>query len=455
MPALNVRLTTPLTSYDAGATVQFSSLVIAPYLKDGVVKLPAGTIVRGVVKKTKRVGLGLIRERAALELEFREYELPDGRRYPLQAVLRSIDNARESVNKNGQIQGILAANGPQSLIGGVWHLPDFDRFSRSFIGLTGAGGRIVTQYSMGPFGAAAIFAARCLIFRLPEPEIQLTAGTEMYVRVTELPADAPSFEPQAPIPVPKDLAEWLAALPVATVKAKGPQAADIINVALIGSRVDVVDAFRAAGWVEAETLTPRSFSRAYKAYSAQRGYAAAPVSKLLYRDSEPELVFQKSFNTISKRHHIRLWQAEYEGQPVWLAAATHDVGVRYESGLKVTHQIQPQIDLERSKVIDDLGFTGCLNAPGFVERADAMRTKGDNGVISDGRLAVLFLRDCSHTVPAVDIPAPPRTQVARFARRMILEGRQYILRGNAYYWGYRVMAFRHTKNQAPQIGSDE
>ena len=454
-PALNVRLTTSLTSYDGGANVQFSSVAIAPYLQNGVVKIPAGAVVRGVVTKTKRVGLGLIHERATLALEFREYELPDGRRFPMRGVLKQIDNARETVDKNGEVKGILAANGPQSLVGGLWHMPDFDRFSRSFIGLTGAGGRIMTHYSLGPFGGLAVFAVRCAIFRLPEPEIQLTPGTEMYVRVTELPADSPTFEAAAESKVPMELKSWLASLPVEITKPNGLPAADIINMAFSGTRKELQAAFREAGWVEADSMNARSRSRFYKAYSSQSGYAAAPVSKLLYQDTEPDLVYQKSFNTLAKRHHIRLWETEYEGKPLWLAAATHDVGVRYESGLKMTHQIHPKIDWERKKVANDLSFTGCVDAPGFVNREHAIRNGGEGkGIISDGRLAFLQLHtDCAHQWTEFTRPDQPKPALARMARRMILEGRQYVVRGNAYYWGYRIATYRPSQNR--KIGIEE
>ena len=48
--------------------------------------------------------------------------------FPLHASLRAIDNARERVNSEGEIKGILAANGPHSLIHGLWHRPSLDMF---------------------------------------------------------------------------------------------------------------------------------------------------------------------------------------------------------------------------------------------------------------------------------------------------------------------------------------
>lgn len=453
--SVHVRLTQALTSYGTEAGSVFGAVVIAPYVRDGRVVLPPGTTVRGTVQRASRIGVGLVRERAILELAFDGYELPDGRQFPLTGKLKRIDNARETVTPAGQIKGILAANSPQSLVGGMWHVPSLELFPRSFVGLTGAGGKLFSEYSLGPVGAVGLFALRCALFRLPEPEIRLPAGTEMLVAIAPLPADAPSFEPQPPGEVPPDLAAWLGEQPVSVARLNGMEAADIVNIAIAGTREELVNAFRAAGWTEAEPLTPRSVSRAYHAYTAQKGYPSAPVSKLLYRNAEPDLVFQKSLNTMSKRHHIRIWRATDTNRDLWLAAATHDVGVRFDSAMKFTHQIHPRIDAERGKVVHDLAFTGCAEPAGYVARPDAVRTGGDGRApVSDGRLAVIFLRTCA--TPAEDsgvltMPAPPHSAVARLARRMMLEGRQYVLRGNPYYWGYHFIAMGRAQREPAGI----
>src|SRR5262245_17308474 len=99
-PLVHVRLLTPLTSYDSAKDAEIRSVVIAPLTLDGRVLMPQGTIVSGVVRRRRRVGLGLIRERASIDLDFREYELPDGRRFPLGSKLRRIENARETVSRD-------------------------------------------------------------------------------------------------------------------------------------------------------------------------------------------------------------------------------------------------------------------------------------------------------------------------------------------------------------------
>ncbi len=449
--SLNLRLTTTLTSYDSKVGSEFRAVVIAPYELNGELVLPSGTVVLGSVRRVKGIGLGIVRERASLDLTFREYELADGRRFPFRAMLRTVDNAREKVNEEGRITGILAANGPQNLVGGVWHRPSIALLTRAFIGLTGAGGRIFSAYSMGPIGGTVLFAIRCAMFRLPEPEIRFPVGTEMKLTVTELPAGSPAFASQEPAIVPTDLAEWLAKQPVEVSKPRDKPAPDLINIAILGSREDLENAFRAAGWFEAESLTPRSFSRAYTAFTKQTGYAAAPMSKLLYHGDEPDAVFQKSFNTMRKRDHIRLWRAEAAGEELWLGAATHDIGVKFKTALTLTHRIHPQIDAERAKVVNDLTFAGCVEPAGYVDRAASIRTGVEaKEVITDGKLAVLFLRSaCRGPLDTFspDMPNPPNSRAGRIVRRMMLEGRQYALRGNAYYWAWRAIAFHRSRKE--------
>lgn len=447
VPLLHVRLTSHLTSYQSKAGSEFTAVVIAPYIRDHRVLLPQGSIVSGRIKSARHVGLGVFRERASIDIEFNRYELADGRSFPMRATLRAVDNARESVSRRGSIKGILAANNPQSFVHGVWHRPRLGHFPRSFVGLTGAGGRIASAYSLGPIGAAGLFAIRLAMFRLPEPEIQLPAGSDLHLSAVELPPDAPSRPEEKPQLIDSEFAQWLAELPADVTKPGGEQAADKINIVFAGSQEQVMDAFRGAGWHEADPLTPRTFSRAYRSYTGQAGYPAAPVSKLLYEGEEPAMVFQKSFNTIAMRHHIRVWQAQ---DNLWLGAATHDIGVKFnKKAMTFTHKIDRRIDLERAKVINDLSFAGCVETPQYVTRPGlAQRQREAEEIVTDGQLAVLTLRSCETPLAGPPPPpSPPQSRLARIARRMMLEGRQYALRGNAYYWIYRAVSYKRAAKE--------
>jgi hypothetical protein len=135
-----------------------------------------------------------------------------------------------------------------------------------------------------------------------------------------------------------------------------------------------------------------------RALSEDRGYSAAPVSVLLLDGKPPDLVFQKANDTFARRHHVRLWRRPggLRGKPVWAAAATHDIAIDFsEQERTFIHRIDPQIDGERDKVVDDLLFAGHVKAVELVERPAVPRqTRNATGdrIQTDGRVAVLLLR---------------------------------------------------------------
>src|SRR5438445_341097 len=103
-------------------------------------------------------------------------------------------------------------------------------------------------------------------------------------------------------------------LPVQTTRGSSMRSADITNMMFLGTQDQLHQAFSAAGWWPAEPLTHKSAIRVYKAISAQRGYPTAPISTLLLDSKVADVNFQKAFNSVSKRHHIRIWkqEAQYE-----------------------------------------------------------------------------------------------------------------------------------------------
>lgn len=455
---LEVRLLDPVRSYGGASGASIRAVVTSAYQNREQVWLPVGTVLLGSVEDARPVGIGLARERARLRLGFNAYQLPDGRIFPISVHLRRIDNARETVEADGTIKGIIAANNPQSLVGGLWSRPDTLVLHRSVFGLTGLTGRIWSQFSMGPIGAGALIATRLALIRMPEPEIQLPSGTDLILSVESLSDDAPSFAREQRPSAEAETADWIRALPFEITKPGNRSSKDLINVAIEGSREELEAAFAAAGWQKAEPLNRRSVSRAYHAYTTQTGYASAPASKLFYRGEEPEFIFQKSLNTMAKRHHVRLWRAERDGREIWLGAGTHDIGVMFEPGaMTFSHRIHPRIDGERTKILNDLSFAGCVAQAAYVDRPAAVRKGGADMIYSDGRIASIRLQACAGTDAAVDQSAlkPLRWPAARMVRRAVLEARNYVLRGNPYYWAYRAIRWRPSAQELHMPGVEE
>ena len=136
----------------------------------------------------------------------------------------------------------------------------------------------------------------------------------------------------------------------------------------------------------------------FRAIAELRGYKEAPVSTLLLDGKPPDLVFQKQNNTFAARHHLRIWRRPdtFAGKPVWVCAATHDTGIDFsQENRTFIHKIDPLIDRERAKVVNDLLFAGAVKSLALVDRPEVPRQSqnatGDK-LETDGHMAVLILK---------------------------------------------------------------
>ena len=206
------------------------------------------------------------------------------------------------------------------------------------------------------------------------------------------------------VPVPATIAEIspldvLTSLvnsePFRTIAQKPPSPSDMTNLMFIGTSEQIQAAFREAGWSLSGALSPNAKFETARAIIENRGYSEAPMSILYLDGKPPDLTFEKQNDTFEKRHHIRVWMRPqtFNGKPVFVAAATHDISITFsQTSRNFTHGIDPEIDKERSKVANDLLFTGRVHAFALVERTnipkDASNATGDK-LITDGKMAVL------------------------------------------------------------------
>jgi hypothetical protein len=153
-------------------------------------------------------------------------------------------------------------------------------------------------------------------------------------------------------------------IPNVTQSASGTPG-DPLNVALIGTKAEVVKILLAAKWSPADALTLRSCLEIAEATVLERPYTDAPVSNLFLFGRKEDLAFEQPVgDDPRKRHHVRLWQSEKEdpdGRPVWVGAAIYDsrVGFSRTTG-QITHLTGPDVDAERDLLFRDLQGTGDL-----------------------------------------------------------------------------------------------
>jgi hypothetical protein len=186
-------------------------------------------------------------------------------------------------------------------------------------------------------------------------------------------------------------------LPLRTATREGTPS-DLINVAFLGTRDDVVNAFVDADWLPAEKLDVKTEVQTFFAVAYRHSYREGPVSSLVVDGQPPAMVFEKETDTFSKRHHIRIWASSqsYNGLPVWIGAGTHDIGIDFSRKARTfSHSVDRNIDEERLKIVNDLIFTGDVRAWAMVDRPAAphsfQNATGDN-LQTDGDIAVMSFK---------------------------------------------------------------
>ena len=425
---LHIRLTTAVGSYASRAGDAVNAVLIAPVVAGGETILPAGSVISGRLKSVQRVGLGFIHELAALDLEFTGITAPNGENVPLLARIQEVDNARERLTAEGSIRGTR----PTSSL------------SYRF------GGYIRTAIEWELHARLAIWAIKALLLQVPEPELYYPAGVEMTLALTQPVRALPSPDPiEGARRLTSDerakMAAVLEELPTRTHAALSNRPSDLLNVMFIGSREDVTTAFAAAGWIQPKPATFRTNIQRIRAVADGRGDRTAPMSDLLVLDAKPEMLWEKSFNDVSKRHHIRIWKqsATWEGREIWVGAATHDVDFAYlRPGKAMTHKIAEDVDTERDKVTNDLVFTTCVDMADDMERLDVptvTRNATGDPMRTDTRMSILQLNGCAtpHGVVTVAGTLPRHgSKMQRFARREILSFRSDVVRDNLYWRSY-------------------
>jgi hypothetical protein len=450
---LHVRLNTTVGSYASTPGSPVSAVLIAPVALDGETVLQAGSSLSGRVKAVTRVGFGVRHETAGLELEFNQLTPLDGEAVPISAQVAEVDNSRERVTRDGSIQGVRSTGSISYRVSGYI--------------------RTLLQWEI--HAALAEWAIRSLIAQVPEPEIYYPAGVELTLTLTQpLSLDAPLNAGQpAASQLTDDQREELTrdvrAMPYRTQAPSSGRSSDLTNLLFIGSHDQIVTAFAAAGWTQADPASMRGRIHWLRAVAELRGDVVAPMSLLLLNGAEPDMSWQKGLNDVSKRHHIRMWKedATWHGREMWVGAATRDVDFAYlRPGSRLSHKIEEDVDQERDKVAYDLAFTSCGVPLDWTDRADFPRfgrnATGDP-IVTDGRMAVVELNDCdsprlsTETVDSTPVPEHG-DKLQRFARREVLSARNELLRQNLYWRTYEgsrwIVEWIRRRNQRQTSGQE-
>ncbi len=428
---LHVRLTGAVGSFASRPGAPVTAVLIAPVKSGGDTVLPPGSVIYGHVKSVRRIGYGVIHEAASLDLAFDSIALPGGAPFPATMRLVSVDTGREEVTPAGTIREGRSTSSWGNHVAGY----------------------IRAAMLLDVHAQIAEWAVKSVITTVPEPEIYLPSGTELTLglsssvrtlavaRTDEDSRQLSEDENESLAPVISDLPERS----FAPRRKSTERPADLINLLFIGSRAQIATAFTAAGWTEARRGTFRSDISSAFAIAFDRGDRGMPMSPMQINGVDPDMTWEKGFNDVSKRHHIRLWKLAqtWHGQELWVGAATRDVEIGYlRSGKMMTHRVEELVDHERDKIAYDLTFATCADALEWWDRPDVPRlTRNATGdrMETDGQLAVLRMNDCDNPreITAAHDTLPVHGKLwQRILRREILNARNELLRANIYWKAY-------------------
>jgi hypothetical protein len=329
---LYLRLQTPVSTKTSKEGQSVTALVARPAEVQGGVAIPPGATVSGKIEKCSQSDRP--DQRAQLLLLFQKIDIPGEGSLDLKGHISGIPNARESLLADGTIVGLLQTDTPAALLNGVLakigtQSPDLQKeIEKEKIGQVNT----AIEYGQGT-------------------DLQFTLSEAVGVR--QLFASAPAKRLSAALVA--SFESVLATAPQRSV-AKENKPGDPINLVFAGTTENIGQAFRAAGWAEPKGKNGQSIFDTARAVINGDGYGVAPVSDLYLYGRKEDLAFEKVLNTFNKRHHLRLWMTTArtrDGRPIWLGAATHDVGIDVHPGV-VSHATDPNLDDERDQIEADL-----------------------------------------------------------------------------------------------------
>ncbi|WP_321477602.1 LssY C-terminal domain-containing protein [uncultured Paludibaculum sp.] len=409
---LELRLRQNLSSYSSKQGQEIRADLIAPVRVDGHTLLPQGSLLSGTLTEVKRIGWGARHLRASMRLTFNTIALPDGTTHELKTRIASVDNARETVDKTGKIVGIRATAPMGHRLAGI---------TRNI-------------FIWDPLLQMVLTGSTAAVLRFPEAEIYFPAGTEMFLALTEpLEVDTTWSTPMPRITTnPEDrerLLNLVRGMTFRTIREKNGKPGDFVNVVFLGEPEWVDRAFTAAGWLHADKLSKSTGWMSFRAVAEAKPYPNAPMSGMLLDEKPAVFQYTKALNSYSKRHHLRVFdQADaWNQRPILAASSTQDVAVTFSfSSSRLIHVVDRNIDNERAKIVNDLAFTGCVDAAELIERPWVPQTtKNYTGEVleTDGAVAVLEINPCRTPLRTLDPGAPLRVSGGRLQR----VGRQVML----------------------------
>jgi hypothetical protein len=209
-------------------------------------------------------------------------------------------------------------------------------------------------------------------------------------------------------------------------------ASDPVNVGVVGTRRQLIDAMRHAGWELADEHGLRNMAREVISTLFKQPYPKSPMSSLYLFGRSQDLGFEIGIaDSFKNRHHVRFWSTTFDKpgtDPVidansihwftrrewrhrgeghdeellWLGAASKDVGLAFiRHNAQLTHMIHPDTDAERDLIVEQLQIDGAwLESSLQIMEPYKLRNRVWRGYLqTDGQLKIVRL-SCAQQNPS-------------------------------------------------------
>lgn len=169
-----------------------------------------------------------------------------------------------------------------------------------------------------------------------------------------------------------------------------------INFIYVGSEEQIKHLFLIHAWYQADPSTLSNTLKAVSVGLRNEQYLNGPVTPSYLNAKPNDLAFEKptAANTFRARHHTRLWKTDFilpDRKTIWVATASLDKGIELSSTLGLpTHNIDPNIDAERSYIVTSLNLTAIKYIQVVAPQLGA-NSAGDE-FFTDGKAAVIMLK---------------------------------------------------------------
>ena len=252
--------------------------------------------------------------------------------------------------------------------------------------------------------AGAIYFPAAPVFLLSRGrDSTVLKGTEL---TAYLKSDATAETAQLPMAAVNvsELPEMVRMLPPRVLNGEGREG-DMLNVIFVAKEDDLQEVFARAGWVKVEKSKPQII---WHLLWQRTRYMKLPMDRLYLfgRAQDYSYALPDPSSVVARRHHLRIWKTsrEVDGVPLWVGAATHDVGIEFvRRKLWLFHRIDPNVDAERDFIARNLTETQRLIRQEYVRSAEGVsgaETATGQAYYSDNRMLLMGLGSGTKPVPA-------------------------------------------------------